>query len=264
MRKTVGNHRIIYLDINAWGGKTIAEDKDYLSGVVDGALPPKELVTRGNKWLVNKTSLQVFDSLRKRAERTLKAKAVFLHGVWLVPDDAYDEVVTELNTLREEYAVEALSYVDSLHGAWDAWRESNGAWGALIVSELPDRDKLLASFDFKWGLLLEDETMSDGLYSDIEASAKKLIKNVWGKPVFSRASLVHIRTMREKLDSLASLDPRVPPVVMLIDETLAAIPVSGNLPIAPMLGLLSLLSDAEQLKDYGAKALTEAPMAMAA
>jgi hypothetical protein len=97
--------------------------------------------------------------------------------------------------------------------------------------------------------------LGDGVFAEVAQVAQGLEDSFLGKDVLHRRALGTFKRIRDKLDCLSFVDPRIQPVVDTIDDWARRLPKTG--PIEGALfneghGLALLLGDPEKLARHGA------------
>lgn len=253
------------LDVHIWSARKKLTPADF--GSAD--LPPEQLASLGSKRICDPKDLRVFGTLKSRAVAMLDRIGVRFLGGWAIPEDRLDEVKEGLDAIREEFlkAKEAflISYDEIIH----EWIGNNPGWESLIAGSLVSVDYVRHRLGFNWqmfsvaqtkqahGTGLEEEvnSLSGTLFDEIARTAKDAWnKSYAGKNEVSRKALSPIRTIHSKLSGLVFVEPRVAPIVELIETALKMVKGRGPVLGANLLlvqGLLSLLQNPALLVEHG-------------
>lgn len=257
------------LDVHIWSARKKLTPADF--GSAD--LPPEQLASLGSKRICDPKDLRVFGTLKSRAVAMLDRIGVRFLGGWAIPVVRVDEVKDGLDAIKDEFVKAKDEFVIRYDEIIHEWITINPGWESLIAGSIVSVDYVRHRLGFNWqmfavaatgqphGTGLEEEVTSLGgtLFDEIARTAKDAWnKSYAGKTEVSRKALSPIRTIHSKLSGLVFVEPRVAPVVELIETALKKVKGRGPVLGANLLlvqGLLSLLQSPSLLVEHGQKIL---------
>lgn len=253
------------LDVHIWSARKKLTPADF--GSAD--LPPEQLASLGSKRICDPKDLRVFGTLKSRAVAMLDRIGVRFLGGWAIPIDRVGEVKDGLDVIRDEFVKAKDEFVIRYDEIIHEWIANNPGWESLIAGSVVSVDYVRHRLGFNWqmfavaqasqpqGTGLEEEVNALGgtLFDEISKSAKEAWqKSYAGKTEVSRKALSPIRTIYSKLSGLVFVEPRVAPIVELIETALKKVkgrgPVFGT-NLLLIQGLLSLLQTPAVLVEHG-------------
>jgi len=255
---------LVLLTIGIWSGRKKLRAEDLKLGT---EVPPEDLVSLGSKRVCNPESLKVFNRLKKGAERAcLRGGTRFLGG-FAIPNGRADAVADELDEIKAEFEQEAGQFLQSYEQDLEDWIVQHPRWEGPIRRAIEPANVVGGRLRFgyqliqiapadKSGTLVEEvKGLGDGVFAEVAQVARELDESFLGKEVLHRRALGTFRIIREKLDCLSFIDPRIQPIVDTIDDWFRRLPVKG--PIAGGIfnegwSLASLLGDPDKLARHGA------------
>lgn len=253
------------LDVHIWSARKKLTPADF--GSAD--LPPEQLASLGSKRICDPKDLRVFGTLKSRAVAMLDRIGVRFLGGWAIPEDRLDEVKEGLDVIKEEFLKAKEEFLIRYDEIIHEWIDNNPGWESLIAGSLVSVDYVRHRLGFNWqmfsvaqtkqahGTGLEEEVNSLGgtLFDEIARTAKDAWnKSYAGNTEVSRKALSPIRTIHSKLSGLVFIEPRVSPIVELIETALKKVKGRGPVLGANLLlvqGLLSLLQNPVLLVEHG-------------
>lgn len=253
------------LDVHIWSARKKLTPADF--GSAD--LPPEQLASLGSKRICDPKDLRIFGTLKSRAVTMLDRIGVRFLGGWAIPVDRVGEVKDGLDAIKDEFVKAKDEFVIRYDEIIHEWIVNNPGWESLIAGSVVSVDYVRHRLAFNWqmfavaatsqpqGTGLEDEVNSLGgtLFDEIARTANDAWnKSYAGKTEVSRKALSPLRTIYSKLVGLMFVEPRVAPIVELIETALKKVkgrgPVLGvNLLLVQ--GLLSLLQNPALLVEHG-------------
>ena len=260
---------VINLDIHIWSARRKLTPPD-----INGAeLPPEDLASLGSKRVCNPEDLRVFGTLKARAVSLLERNGVrFLNG-WAVPETRIDEIMVELSAIRTEFEDAKESFLQRYDRAIQEWIAKHPAWAGIIAGSVVDEDYVRSRLGFRWQAFRVDApqgvppgALRDNLHTDVHNLGNPLFgdtataaSETWrrcfaGKTEVTRKALSPLKSIRDKLMGLTFLEPRVAPVLELLDAALGAIPRRGALKGAVLVmlqGVVCLLQNPSALLEHG-------------
>jgi len=217
-----------------WGGEAKALDTDY---VVDGELPPSNLLKRGQKAVFPASALTPFDTLRKKAERVLLTKGTRFAGGFLVANEALEDALGQLEQIKGEYSEAKTKFLADFDTNLENWLAEN-AEHQRVIRQILDKDYIGAKFSFDVVLLeispkpgheFDEEAISSSVLHEVgvlcNTAADALVDR---KNDMSPASLLSkLQPMMTKLNAMRFNNGRLTRLLDQFEELEKAIPVDG-------------------------------------
>jgi len=258
------------LDVKIWTARKKLTPADF-----GGAeLPPEELASLGNKKICDPKELRIFGTLKARAVNLLDRTGIRFLGGWGVPEDKADEVVTELTSIRAEFLNAKAQFLSRYDEAVKDWIIQHPGWENLIGSSSVSADYVRSRLDFRWqffklvppndsvvghGLQNEVSELGGTLFDEVAKAASDTWKRCFeGKDKVTHKALSPLRSIHCKLAGLTFVEPRVVPVVDLLDTAFNRVPKRGYIhgsALVMLQGVVSLLRDPITLVAHGQKIL---------
>lgn len=262
---------VVNLDAHIWSARRKLDPHD----LGNAELPPEELASLGSKKVCNPEELNIFRTLKARAESMLRQTGVrFLCG-WAIPDEKLVEIDSALAVIRDDFNNAKEDFLKRYEQTVQDWIASHPAWGEIIANSVVREDYVRSKLDFHWQIYrvatpqtnepLQDHLVNDvqnlgeTLYDEIAKSATETWKNCYeGKAEVTRKALSPLKSMYDKLMGLTFIEPRVSPIASLINTALKSIPQRGPITGATLLmlqGLVSMLRMPQEIVNHGQKIL---------
>lgn len=270
----------VNLDIHIWSARKKLKKED-LKRVSNDQLPPPEVASLGSKKICDPKEIAKFEALKRRAIRACGAVGVRFLGGYAVPQTKIKDLIVELEAIRDEFEQAKKGFINRYDSIVSMWIASHPDWESAIrrsitpVKEVDsalsfgyqafkvapaggeEDDQTLAEID---GLTRQANGLADRLFAEIATQALKTLEESFkGKASVTRRAIRPIIAIRDKLDGLSFLDPRVYPVMTWIEELLADLPKNGPIEGTPLMTLesaLITLSDESRIKELGASRLS--------
>ena len=261
----------IRLDVNIWSARRKLTPADF----VTPDLPPEHLASLGSKKVCNPEDLRVFATLKARAIAVLDRHGVRFLGGWVIPETATRLVIESLETIGADFTTAKEAFLGRYDQAIRDWIGQNPGWEKLIAGSLVGIDTVRARLGFAWqmfkivppkrvGKTEADRPLLDavaGLGTTLFGDVAKVADEAWhksfaGKMEVSAKALSPLKALRHKLAGLSFVEPRVSPVVDLLDAALASLPDKGPIAggdLVMLQGLVCLLRDPAALVEHGQK-----------
>ena len=261
----------IRLDVNIWSARKKLTPTDF----VTPDLPPEHLASLGSKKVCNPEDLRVFATLKARAIALLDRHGVRFLGGWVIPESATRMVIDSLETIGADFTAAKDAFLGRYDDAIRDWIGQNPGWEKLIAGSQVGIDTVRARLGFAWQMFrivppkkmgkaeaerpLLDAVASLGttLFGDVAKVADEAWhKSFAGKLDVSSKALSPLKGLRHKLAGLSFVEPRVSPVVDLLDAALAGVPEKGVITggdLVMLQGLVCLLRDPAALVEHGQK-----------
>ncbi len=264
------NLMALNLDVNIWTARKKLTTSDF-----GGAeLPPEELASLGSKKICNPKELRVFGTLKARAVNLLDRTGVRFLGGWAIPEDKGDDIVAELSSIRDDFMVAKAQFLNRYDESIQDWIALHPGWESLIGSSSVSADYVCGRIGFKWQLFKllppTDGDVHQGLQKEVHELGSTLFGEVakaatdtWhrcfeGKDKVTHKALSPLRAIHQKLHGLSCVEPRVLPVVDLLETAFNRMPTRGYIHGSVLLmlqGVVALLRDPETLVAHGQKIL---------
>lgn len=247
------------LAVNIWSGRKKLRPEDLKLGT---ETPPGDLVSLGSKRVCSPEPLKVFHRIKKAAERACLQSGTRFLGGFAIPRDQAEDLAQKLQAFKDEFDTETHLFLSGYQRAVEEWIASLPRWEEPIRRAIEPVDLVRGRLRFGYQLIqiapadnpgtLEEEVrgLGDGIFAEVEQMAGELEESFEGKERLHRRALGTFRRIREKLACLSFVDPRIQPVVGVIDGWFERIPDDGPIegPIFNEgMGLALLLSDADRM-----------------
>lgn len=262
---------VVNLDAHIWSAsrKLLPED------LGNADLPPDELASLGSKKICNPEEMNIFKTLKARAESLLRQNGIkFLNG-WAIPQSRLNAIDSGLAAIRDDFNTAKENFLHRYEQAVREWIDSHPAWSGIIANSVVSEDYVRSRLAFRWQVFrvvspdvpdrmrddLADDVKNLGntLYDEIAKSAAETWKNCYeGKAEVTRKALSPLKSMYDKLMGLTFVEPRVSAIASIISTALDSIPKRGPITGATLLmlqGLVSLLRNPEEIVKHGQKIL---------
>ncbi|MCB1809363.1 MAG: DUF3150 domain-containing protein [Candidatus Competibacteraceae bacterium] len=263
----------IYLDIRCWSGRKTLQPDDL--GLSRAQLPPDELVSLGDKRLLDPNALNVFTSLRSAARRACLEVGIRFLGGFLVPLTHSAELLAQLTQLEQRFNTARDAFLQHFDALVEEWITAHPRWEPLIRSALVPADHVAARLRFAAqvmqlktpvatagahpGLAQAVGGLAETLFREVSQLAADTLENSFlGREQVTRRALRPLQTIHDKLAGLAFLDVRVRPVVRAIEQQLALLPAQGPIQgrdLDALRGFLAIAENPFRLQAHGAQLL---------
>lgn len=264
------NLMALNLDVNIWTARKKLTPADF-----GGAeLPPEELASLGSKKICNPQELRIFGTLKARAVNLLDRTGVRFLGGWAIPEDKADDIVAELTVIRDDFLNAKEQFLNRYDEAVRDWITQHPGWETLIGSSTVSADYVRSRIGFKWQLFKllppTDDAVHQGLQDEVKdlggtlfGEVAKAATDTWnrcfeGKDKVTHKALSPLRSIHSKLAGLSFVEPRVVPVVDLLDTAFNRVPKRGHIQgsaLVMLQGVVSMLRDPATLVAHGQKIL---------
>ena len=260
----------IHLEITCWSGRKTLQPEDL--GLTRASLPPGDLVSLGDKTLIDPATLQVFTGLRAAARRACLAVGVRFLGGYLVPVTRAQPLLDRLDQFAGQFEEARRTFLAGFETRLDDWIQAHPGWSALLTAGRISRETVAGRLGFAvQAVQLADPTgavqhpgldravggLAETLFRDVGVMAGEVLEqSLLGRTQVTRRALRPLVALRDKLDGLSFLDHRVRPVVGAIDDLLASLPRRGPLQgrdLEALIGFLSVVEQPARLKAHGAR-----------
>jgi hypothetical protein len=259
----------VNLDVNIWSARRKLQPGDF----VHSELPPEKLASLGSKRICSPAELKVFGTLKARAVSLLDKSGVRFLGGWAIPETTAAEIVKGLDLIAEEFKHAKDKFMKNYDQAVQNWIKENPGWEKIIATSVVNADYVASRIAFNWqvfkvvnpagrkkalletGLQSEISNLGGTLFDEIAKVAREAFnKSFVGKSVITRKALSPLKGIQQKLHDLSFIEPKVAPVVSLIENAIARIPGRGAIQGPDLLmlqGLLNMISAPQSMALYG-------------
>jgi hypothetical protein len=268
---TVLDHLMaLNLDVSIWTARKKLTPSDF-----GGAeLPPEDLASLGSKKVCNPRELRVFGTLKARAVNLLDRTGVRFLGGWAIPEDKADDIVAELSVIRDDFLAAKDQFLNRYDEAVRDWISLHPGWERLISASTVSADYVRSHIGFKWQMFKllppADDAVHQGLHEEVQdlggtlfGEVAKAATDTWKRCFEDKDKVTHkalspLRSIHAKLAGLCFVEPRVMPVVDIMDTAFNRMPRRGHIEGSALLllqGVVSLLRDPATLVAHGQKIL---------
>ncbi|MDD3311527.1 DUF3150 domain-containing protein [Pseudodesulfovibrio sp.] len=268
---TVLDHLMaLNLDVSIWTARKKLTPADF-----GGAqLPPEDLASLGSKKACNPQELRIFATLKARAVNLLDRTGVRFLGGWAIPEDRADDIVAELSVIRDDFLAAKDQFLNRYDEAVRDWISLHPGWERLISASTVSADYVRSHIGFKWQMFKllppAGDAVHQGLHEEVQdlggtlfGEVAKAATDTWhrcfeGKDKVTHKALSPLRSIHAKLAGLSFVEPRVMPVVDLLETAFNRMPRRGHIEGSALLllqGVVSLLRDPATLVAHGQKIL---------
>ncbi len=259
----------VNLDVNIWSARRKLQPGDF----VHSELPPEKLASLGSKRICNPSDLKVFSTLKARAVNVLDKSGVRFLGGWAIPEAKAAEIVNGLDLIAEEFKHAKDKFMKNYDQTVQNWIKDNPGWEKIIASSVVNADYVASRIAFNWqvfkvvnptgrkkalletGLQSEVSNLGGTLFDEVARTAQEAFKRSFtGKSMITRKALSPLKGIQQKLADLSFIEPKVAPVVSLIENAIARIPGHGAIQGPDLLmlqGLLTMISAPQSMALYG-------------
>lgn len=256
---------LVMLNVNIWSGRKKLRPEDLQ--LPSGAIPPEELVSLGSKRICDPDQLKAFHRIKQAAERAcLKVGTKFLGG-FAVPHEQAADLATQLEVLQAEFSVATTDFSATYDQALHDWIASLPHFEAAIRCAIEPVAVVQTKLRFSYQMIefapaaqpgtlhQEVAALGDGIFGEVEQMARDLEEAFAGKDKLHRRALGTFTRIRDKLDGLAFVDPRIQPIIDSINDWLQRLPALGPITgghFTEGMGLALLLAKSDQMARHGA------------
>ena len=263
----------VRLDVHIWSARKKLTPTDFGSA----NLPPEKIASLGSKRICDPVELRIFGTLKGKAVCLLDKKGVRFLGGWAISESVVHTVQTDLQTIAANFQAAKEAFLHRYDDTIRGWILDNPGWEALLSTSIVRAEYVRERLSFDWQMFrvvpprkdrkaevqrgLEAEVRSLG--ATLFGEVAKVASDAWhksfaGKTAITRKALSPLRAIQRKLAGLIFVEPRVAPVVELLEVALGRLPASGGIEGAELVmlqGLVRLLGDPDALVEHGQKVL---------
>ncbi|WP_342632822.1 DUF3150 domain-containing protein [Marinobacter alkaliphilus] len=257
----------VSLDVRIWSGRRMLKKEDLM---VQGTLPPSDLVSLGSKKIIDPSELSVFDALKKRMERACLEYGTRFLGGYAVPLERFNELSAELNAVVNEAVEKKKDLLDRYDALIDSWCAKHPTYESIIRKAAVPSPVVADRISFNWmsfrvNPVMNDDASEDRLETQVKGLGQKLLDEISkeadviykrsfkDKQEVTQKIIAPIRRLQKKMVSLSFVDNRIKPLSKEIDDVLDALPKTGKLKgmeFFALRGLMELLSDDDKIRAF--------------
>ncbi|WP_417794475.1 DUF3150 domain-containing protein [Terasakiella pusilla] len=259
----------VRLDVSIWSARKKLTALDF--GEI--SLPPEKLASLGSKKICDPDTLKVFSALKSRAVALLSRVGIRFLGGWAVPESRLQEVIDGLKAIEQEFGQAKDDFLAHYDEAVRRWIADNPGWEEVISRSVVGVSTVRSRIEFGWQvfqvvppkksmgtqcqdkLVAEVSSLGGTLFQEVAKAANETwLKSYAGKTEVGQKALSPLTTLRRKLAGLSFVEPKVFPIVELIDTAIAQLPAKGQIggrSFVMLQGLVCLLRDADALATHG-------------
>ncbi|MCG8910994.1 DUF3150 domain-containing protein [Pseudomonas sp. DP-17] len=252
-------------DIHLWTAR-----KKLQPSMFEGKVPPETLASLGSMRVIDPEVLKPFEKLKRKATAVLETHGVKFLGGYAVSQDRIQEVIAELERLKDEFYTAKtwfISNYDHLVKRWIDKGWDKEEWRNAIQASVTPKAKVEEGMQFGYAACrvapdgdthLSDTLgkqvrgLSDQLYAETADTALRLLET--GLATRGQVTQVTLNTVRKistKLRGLMFLSSDVKVLTDHIEEVLASLPQAGpvsGVEYNTVVTLVSSLSDEDSIR----------------
>lgn len=249
--------RMFGLTVNIWSARKKLRAEDLGD---DLTLPPSELASLGSKRIIDPDCLKPFETLKRRAVRTLAERGIRFMNSYLIPEVHALEVAAELEVIEREFADEKAKFLSTYDTQCENWINrpwEKPEWREGIRRAITPKAVVASRIDYTFTVLQvvadPSQELSKGLEREVDGLSGQLFREVaeeadsiaedtmCGATSVTQKTVNRMWKMHKKLCSLAFLNPAVQTLADYLEDQLKKLPSKGKLEGANFQQLLSLV-----------------------
>jgi|TARA_R100000789_G_C3014697_1_gene152150 hypothetical protein len=254
---------LVYLKMRCWSGeKKASRDSDILLGV-NGKLPPQKLLDLGRKKIFPPRALDPLLNKRKAAERACLAQGTRFMGGFAVRDDAIDDVVARLETVKQSFESALQQFLNDFDRNKEDWITENDEYAHIIRDQVPDRETVANAFKFEFklyklqpleGFEPDEVEIADQILHEIGLSCREMSDRllVRKRAISGQNLSKQLDPLVSKLDTLSFGNGRILRVLSefrALRESIPAVRIDQDHPcFGRVLTFLTMCSDDKKLE----------------
>lgn len=249
---------LVGFELTGWGGKkTFTEGKVYAQDATGEEVEfPSELVTKGQKALLDTKNLNFVSRYRARLKSAYMNYGVKVFGGYLVTEENYKSLSVEAECIVGDYNMEVSDFSKRYQSLISDWCAEYPEYAAAIRNGILTDDEVKAKFKvklfepIKFTPTSEDSKarimnqVSEQLFEDIASVANSFYReSLDGKSVVTQKAKRPLSRLRDKIYSLINVDPIWDCVYDIFSKLLdSSLPKNGKIDGEPLRELISLVS----------------------
>lgn len=219
-------------------------------------LPPDVMVSLGSKKIIDPKLINPFDRFKNQAISACLKVGIRFMGGYAIPTDKVNDLVSELNIIKHEFYGYKQEFLKADFNGWiNSFEEK---YRAILLREAAiDLEYLDRQIQFGFSVLHitpfgnsivnenligQVKSMSDEIFEEVANTAEKYLKNVNSEAI-SQHTLNPIRSIANKLQTLAFIDASVEGLHAYISDVLNGVPKTGKIRDKHYNDVLSLLNN---------------------
>ena len=255
----------VIMDIQIWSGEATANRKQDLTRA-DPELPPENVYKSGKFRLLDGIVTSRLDTFRRKADRAIDLVGMKYRNLCFVPDEAFDELCTELTMLKgqfDDYCDTIL--VADLEQHYDDWARKFPVWCQELHRHRLTPGEVRARCRFDWfefriapprpsapdapanaRFKARAARFVEDLLLEMAADAGARLAAIMGKHSVPQTQVQPVRDAVKRLRGFAAADLRILRVGAYLQTELDQLPLTGPLQGGDALrlaGVLRSLSD---------------------
>jgi len=246
---------VVMLDVTTYTGRKSLSKGEKARMGIDA---PEDLLSVGYKKVIDPKEVAIFQTLKKNVERLCYKHGARFLGGFAVEAKKAQELMHEIKVIKDQYEEAACEFVASYDQKIKAWRTQHPGYESMINDSLtPGQLKHNLRFGVQTVQVMPVESDCSNLDDKVAGLGGRVLHEIsqdanrlWdaslrGRERVSQKVLNPIRAMKEKLDSLSFVDPRLSYMVDHIEGVLAELPKSGYMEagdVAKIAGLVLVLA----------------------
>jgi hypothetical protein len=255
----------VQLHFSIWTGRKKLGESD-LS--IQGETPPKEVINLGSKHTTDPKALNVFNTLKRQAERLCLSVGIPFLGGYAIPSAKADYIAKHLAIIVGKFEMEKVAYLARHEAIQAEWIGRFPAYERILRKALtPSKEveqRISANYSMfqvqsaqgkvtsaDTGLNNQVDSLSCTLDADVLKNAKKLLESLTDAIQPNQTNVNGLKSIREKVEGLAFLNGRFHNLVNEIKKVEAKMPITGKLTTDEtnvLAGLLFRMSDESKLQ----------------
>jgi len=246
---------VIMLDVTTYTGRKSLSKVEKARMGIDA---PEDLLSVGYKKVIDPKEVAIFQTLKKNVERLCYKHGARFLGGFAVEANKAQELMREIKVIKEQYEDARSEFIASYEQKIKAWRSQHPGYESMISDSLTAGQlKHKLRFGVQTVQVMPVESDCSNLDEKVEGLGGRVLHEIsqdanrlWdaslrGRDRVSQKVLNPIRAMKDKLDSLSFVDPRLSPMVTHIESVLAELPKAGYMEsgdVAKIAGLVLVLA----------------------
>lgn len=265
----------VMIDIRLWSAMKKLTEADL--NLAPGTLPPKELASLASIRIVNPETLDVFETLKRRATRLCEKFGVRFLGGYAIPKDRIAELLPQLQSICDEGEKERADLINNYTRHIDEFCDEWKAYAHIIRAKAPTPASVESKILFSYQVFQVGQPSSSpaaaktldrvvgGLADQLAEEIAKVSNDIWetsfkGKSEVKQTAINSLQPVLKKMQSLSFLNPAVGAVAGRLEQVLNDIPKTGKIEGAhfdAVVGVILLMANADRMRAH-AEGLAEA------
>lgn len=255
---------LIKPQVSLWSGRR--ELKPHQIGLRNNVKP--DLVSLGSIKVIDPKKLNPMEATKRNMERRCAEKGTRFLGGYAVPVNKFEELSEELEELKIKGRAEADYLINNYEQLLEQWIEKHPEDEVELRKIALTRDEIRCKYEFEWVAIRvtpvggneaakvaeQVRGLGSQMIQDIAQQSSEILKKSFEGRVEATQKIVRpFAAIREKLSSLAFVDPIIAPIVDEIDRVMEELPKTGKFsgtPFHALRGLAELMADADRLREY--------------